>query len=533
MPWDDNSNNLTNMSHYIEKPAGKYGFVYVKNGHLYAGNNRIRFFGTNISFEAVFPSHATAEKLAAHLARLGINCVRLHNFDSLIPPNGLLEKDKITINPIQMDKLDYFIYQLKLNGIYVDLNTHVGRIYPKMPALAEMSPHSKGLDIFYPPMIQLQKDYTKALLGHYNPYTKKTYANEPAIALIEINNEDSLVYEWSNGTILNKATPNIYKNELKKQWNNWLKTKYNVGLKEAWKDDVQPFGEEMILNKDFASGIANWNIEQNGTTKISHSLLNNNPNKSKILRLDVEQPSDKTWGCQLGQAGLSLKAGYNYTVSFWAKSDTSRDITIALGQAHAPWKSFASHTISLSDEWEKYEVVLPMALKTGSVFLYDVSSKSGGIIHGLNPDEALGSVDVIQKSQMCDRTAIVRQDWLNFLIFTETNYWNSMRNYIKSDLKSRSLIIGTQNYYSPYSIQADMDVLDNHAYWQHPDFPHKAWDSVDWTVKNIPLSGQPSGAKYVFVRGISSSVVVRRATRLGWNFLVWLHRIQQFGFKTD
>ena len=38
-----------------------------------------------------------------------------------------------------------------------------------------------------------------------------------------------------------------------------------------------------------------------------------------------------------------------------------------------------------------------------------------------------------------------------------------------------------------------MDVIDSHAYWQHPHFPHRPWDANDWTVKNVSMAGAAGG----------------------------------------
>ena len=45
MPWDDASSNLTNLSGWNLKPAGKNGFVRACGSRLCVGNDRIRFLG--------------------------------------------------------------------------------------------------------------------------------------------------------------------------------------------------------------------------------------------------------------------------------------------------------------------------------------------------------------------------------------------------------------------------------------------------------------------------------------------------------
>jgi hypothetical protein len=80
-----------------------------------------------------------------------------------------------------------------------------------------------------------------------------------------------------------------------------------------------------------------------------------------------------------------------------------------------------------------------------------------------------------------------------FLYDTESKYWIGMEQFLKKDLKAHSLIVGTASGYSPPSIQANMDVVDGHAYWHHPHFGHGAWDSVDWVIPNLSMAGDPAG----------------------------------------
>ena len=66
------NHDATDMSWMNERPAGKSGFVSVKDGHFVDGKGkRVRFLGVNIGYSGCFPEHAIAEKLAARLAKLG------------------------------------------------------------------------------------------------------------------------------------------------------------------------------------------------------------------------------------------------------------------------------------------------------------------------------------------------------------------------------------------------------------------------------------------------------------------------------
>ena len=68
----DAPQNATNISAWLEKPAGRGGFIRVARGTLVNDRGPIRFFGTNLCFDACFPTHEQADRLAPRLARFGV-----------------------------------------------------------------------------------------------------------------------------------------------------------------------------------------------------------------------------------------------------------------------------------------------------------------------------------------------------------------------------------------------------------------------------------------------------------------------------
>ena len=72
---------VADMSHLLDAPAGRYGRIRVADGHFVTDKGRIRFNAVNLTGPANFPSHRFAERMAARLAALGVNCVRLHFMD--------------------------------------------------------------------------------------------------------------------------------------------------------------------------------------------------------------------------------------------------------------------------------------------------------------------------------------------------------------------------------------------------------------------------------------------------------------------
>lgn len=244
-PWrfDVMNPNLgeLDLSRFLDAPAGKHGFSTVgKEGHIeFADGTRGRFFGTDVGGSRCCPEKPEAEIWAARLAAYGVNLLRLHAYDSRW--GGIIDYTKgnsRSLNPEAMDRMDYFVAELKKRGIYVyfDLLDYRSLLPGDEVRDAEQMDtrweHSvKGCSIFNRRIIDLQKEFATQLLTHRNPYTGLDYVDEPALLIQEITNENSLFY---------LANPNLilpsYLRELEGIWNQWLAKRYptRAELAKAW-----------------------------------------------------------------------------------------------------------------------------------------------------------------------------------------------------------------------------------------------------------------------------------------------------------
>ena len=363
LPWDDSTVGATNLSHWNHQPAGKFGYIQTKpDGHLYAGNQRLRFLGVNMVFDANLPAKADAPKIAARLAKFGINVVRFHHLDRFEFPRGLLKggtDNSRELDPQALERLDYFIAQLKQQGIYTNLNLLTLRQFTQEDDLPTEIEQLQGkinhlLGFFYEPALALQKEYARKLLNHRNPYTQLSYTEDPCIAFVEIINENGLLNYWfdSRRKPQLQELPEVFAEVLTRQWNNWLRKKYLTS--------------ENLL--------ATW-------SKIEGSLEDN------TIRL----------------------------ISFEGFKD------------------------------------LPES---------------------------------------------VRRDWLRFLYDTELNYYRQMKDYLKNDLGVKALLIGTTCASSTMTIQQELDVIDNHVYWDNPKFRSGQWNwtGLDWSISNLShVNTNPGG----------------------------------------
>lgn len=229
--------SLADVSFLLDAPAGKDGFIRVKGEHLVKPNGeRIRFWGVHLTDwspgSILLPSKEDTPVWAATLARHGVNIVRLHFLD-LASPRGIIDgarDDSRHFDPQQLDRLDFMVSELKKRGIYMDLNLNVGRSYKPGDNVrdAERLGWGKGVVYYDPRLIELQKDYAKQLLTHLNPYTSTEYRNEPAIAIVELVNENAL-YMGFRG-----PTP-YYDEELTRLYNEWLAKKMDPAQLAAYR----------------------------------------------------------------------------------------------------------------------------------------------------------------------------------------------------------------------------------------------------------------------------------------------------------
>ncbi len=126
-----------------------------------------------------------------HFARLGMNAFRLHLWDvELTDAHGnLLDKDNE-----HLELLDYLIARLEQRGIAIVLTaqTNFGNGYPERntdPNGAYSYDYPKCEVHDNPAAQAAQANYLDALVRHVNPFTGKSYAEDPDIIAIEINNE--------------------------------------------------------------------------------------------------------------------------------------------------------------------------------------------------------------------------------------------------------------------------------------------------------------------------------------------------------
>ncbi|HWA87170.1 MAG TPA: carbohydrate binding domain-containing protein [Opitutus sp.] len=526
LPWNDATAGITNLQSWQPIPAGAEGWVNISPaGHYQVNGRRIRFLGVDITVGDCFPPHDRAEAHAARLARFGFNAVRLHHMDANWDPDNVVidysTGTSRTLSTDRLERLHYFVAQLAAHGIYSDVNLLVSRQFlpgdglgPEISQLNWKDQHVLGF--FMDAALDLHREYATELLTAPNPYRGGlSLAQDPAVAFVEIMNENGLLQKWYENVL--DTLPAPYLAALQQKWNAWLKTRYasTAGLLASWGATDEPLGNNLLLNGTFAGGSSSWFLEQHETAVASAVGTTDFTGGGPALKITESTAGNATWHVQLTQGALTLAAGQTYTISFWAKAANATPLSATLTRTGPSDYSAVNNSLSvtLGTTWQHYTTTFQAGStessvrlvfngfgdRTATVWLADVRFQTGGRIGGLPDGDTLeaGSIPTVLHNPVggSAATAGETRDWIAYAFDAEKKYWDAMESHIKNTLGYRGLVWGSIIANSPPNVQAGMDAMDSHAYWQHPQFPpNDDWDPVNWTVDNVSMVNSPESS---------------------------------------
>ena len=218
------------------------GYVHVQNdparqdfGHFVNKAGRVKFVGVNISASgarATAKPHnspwprtpAEAAATASRLADLGINGVRVMRLINPAPL-GLLNAEGTALDPDAVEVFTRFVRALKAHNIYLTISFWNGDddFIPGHPGFPENGAQTAfgATDPAFARLLQSQMDLV--LMVDIDPAKAgvQPLIADPVLALVEINNENSLVEAWTSGRIDGKTSPNGKKTEPAWTENTW------------------------------------------------------------------------------------------------------------------------------------------------------------------------------------------------------------------------------------------------------------------------------------------------------------------------
>ena len=229
-------------------------YAQARDGHLFYGDSRLRIWGC---VRPQVPNIETADRIA----NMGFNAIRMWGPRANDLPNGtnLLIDDKsgefvpaTQGDGSPLDEYDHFYAEAKKDGLFI-----MATGLMDMPHISAKSEWLQGEgsdwadwqkavatkpdgwilnfmaavdDRLYKARQQQIKNY----LTHVNPYTRKDYAHEEAIAIYELANENAHVKRTLEKGF--EKWPPFFVSELQQRWNKWLTDRYHddAGLTKAW-----------------------------------------------------------------------------------------------------------------------------------------------------------------------------------------------------------------------------------------------------------------------------------------------------------
>jgi hypothetical protein len=213
-----------------EKFAGEGGHIVARGEEFaHGGSGRaVRFWAVNTGPDMARRSRAEVDLFARSLAKRGVNLVRLHGpiYAGSGPKFGEVDTEQIA-------RLHYLVTALKREGIYTCLSIYFplwARLGPENTAFPGYAggKHPFALLYFNEAFQTLYRSWWEALLTPVNPHTGLALKDDPAVALAELVNEDSVFFWTFNPDAAPEKTnlPEPQRALLERQFADWLKVKY-------------------------------------------------------------------------------------------------------------------------------------------------------------------------------------------------------------------------------------------------------------------------------------------------------------------
>lgn len=200
---------LLDLRSLNERQAGQHGFVRVdaEGGFVRGDGKPIRFWAVNTAVgtrapDAVGPLWPKNEfDLARHarfLAKRGVNMVRLHR---QISPDLNTHPDAVLtdINEAERDRIWRTVAAMREQGIYTTLSPYWAvpmKFSERWGIAGGAQQQALGLLFFDETLQAAYRQWLKKLLTEKNPYTGLPLAQDPSLAVFQLQNEDSLLF-WT------------------------------------------------------------------------------------------------------------------------------------------------------------------------------------------------------------------------------------------------------------------------------------------------------------------------------------------------
>jgi len=505
--------NLDSLGWLKSRPGGQF---------QWSDGSTARFVGVSIIASACFPDSLGAVVTARRLRKMGVNLVRFVYFDyhnsngaSTLAPGTRGD----TLSASQMQRLDWFLYQLKTNGIHAHmvLKSRGGpRSGDGVWGYDSTYQYGQYINFFHSGYIALQKRYISAFLNHVNPYTGKRYADDPVVALYTVTDQNSLIYTWTLNR-LNTIRSYMswgHSRMFDTLFTNFLKRRYasTTAMRDAYREGSPSVGPNVITNGGFESYADRWEVTVSEGAQGSGVIVQGSdvaPGEgANSYRMVVRRVNGVESRLFLEQRVIPVRKDRIYRFRFKAKTDSAagRQIRVILFRAAPPNENFGvDMRVNLTTSWQNFETTfralggdtnatylrIYMGRDMGDVFL-DGFSLQETQREGLAAEESLEAYNVRRAlwGEMPQVALRRMYDQVDFYDSVSRAFYATMRGHLKS-LGVKAPIAGVNNttYINDLVTQRDFDFTSETAGWDYLSAPSPSipYSDSTWVIRNYSL----------------------------------------------
>lgn len=341
---------LSELPNLFEGEAGSHGkWTVDANGHIVGTDGyRLKMFGTVLGQTAVFPDGFESEILAKRLRKMGFNAVRLEdndywNYDAASffkyrDSANQINRSSFTINPLQFSRFDTLFYHLKKNGIHVVFTLNSQHRYTSFDGMMNydsLNYYPQLAPFLDPQAAALMRGWAKTFLSHVNPLTGLRYADDPALAVFEYFNEQSLFYYWNgldrlsfidaNNYGRNKQTISWrYSRRLDSLYNQFLKNKYgnDAAMISAWCGSGNVPQKNLMDNASFENPASpSWSVQSFNGASAFELIADGGKDSLIYVKIRPTNLGGSPAASNIRYTNTSARLGRDtlYELSFWAK----------------------------------------------------------------------------------------------------------------------------------------------------------------------------------------------------------------------
>lgn len=134
---------------------------------------------------------------------------------------------------------------------------------------------------------------------------------------------------------------------------------FTMGSSLTLSQAADPSGKQILANADLKENKQSWELQQIEPAKGEFTVTDEGPDGSPCAKIELLEPGDEHWKMSLLQKGLSVHADKSYRITFMARADRPRWVSVDFKQHLEPYKGLAGkYDVAIGTSWSQVSLVL-------------------------------------------------------------------------------------------------------------------------------------------------------------------------------